>query len=111
MGAFMLPQGGDRAVQGAESGAVQGRRRTREDHPGRRGPLPDHPHRREPGRKIGTRARRLPPSKCRRLRLGAIADAWDPQGGDRASAKGLLGRQAGEPEATETVHGTIGLHP
>jgi hypothetical protein len=37
--------------------------------------------------KIGTRARRLPPGKCRCVRMGAVADAWDPQGGDRAPSE------------------------
>jgi hypothetical protein len=40
-----------------------------------RGLLPDHPHRGQSRGEIGTRARRLPPGKCRRFRMGTVADA------------------------------------
>jgi hypothetical protein len=42
---------------------------------------------RRSGGEIGTRAHRLPPVKCRRIRMGTIVDAWDPQGGDRAPSE------------------------
>jgi hypothetical protein len=44
-------------------------------HLGRRGFLPDHSHRGQSGGEIGNRARRLPPGKCGRIRMGTVADA------------------------------------
>jgi hypothetical protein len=70
------------AYQGAKGAAFRGIRHPRQDHPSRRGFFPNHPHRGQSGGEIGTRAHRLPLGKCRRFRMGTVADAWDPQGGD-----------------------------
>jgi hypothetical protein len=64
--------------QGAKGAAIRSRRRSRQNHPGWRGFLLDHPHHGQSGGKIGNRVRRLPPGKYRRIRMGTVADAWDP---------------------------------
>jgi hypothetical protein len=63
------------AYQGAKGVAIRSRRRSHQNHPAWRGFLPDHPHRGQSGGKIGNHARRLPLGKCRRIRMGTVADA------------------------------------
>ena len=53
----------------------------------------------------------FPLGKCRRVRLGTVTDARDPQGSDRAPSEDLPRRHAGTPEASEAVRGAAELHP
>jgi hypothetical protein len=43
--------------------------------------------------------------------MGAVADAWDPQGGDQAPSEDQPRRQASESEALQIVRRAAGHHP